>query len=104
MVWRVTHAGETNYINQRLAEYVGRELSDVTQGRWQEILHPDDVDIAARDWSVALETEGSLVGQYRFRRADGVYRWFQFHSEPLRDVDGRIVHWYGVQVDIDDHK
>jgi PAS domain S-box-containing protein len=104
MVWRATPAGETDYINQRLAGYLGRELRDLTQGRWRETLHPDDVEIAARDWSVALETEGSLVGQYRFRRADGAYRWFQFHSEPLRDVNGRIAHWYGVQVDIDDHK
>ena len=104
MVWRATPAGEPDYINQRLADYLGRTATDLTQQRWEEILHPEDVDSAARDWGIALETEGSLAGQYRFRRADGVYRWFQYHSEPLRDIDGRVVHWYGVQVDIDDHK
>jgi PAS domain S-box-containing protein len=104
MVWRATSAGEPDYINQRLADYLGRPVAELSQQRWREILHPDDVDTASRDWAVALETGTPLAGQYRFRRADGAYRWFQFHSEPLRDVDGIVVHWYGVQVDIDDSK
>jgi PAS domain S-box-containing protein len=104
MVWRATPGGETDYINRRLADYLGKPVAEMKQGGWRKILHPDDVDRAAREWAAALEAEISLLGQYRFRRADGVYRWFQFHAEPLRDSDGRIVHWYGVQVDIDDRK
>jgi len=104
MVWRATPEGDPDYINQRLADYLGRPVAQLTQQQWREIVHPDDVDTAAREWAAALETESPLAGQYRFRRADGVYRWFQFHAEPLRNVDGRIVHWYGVQVDIDDSK
>jgi PAS domain S-box-containing protein len=104
MVWRATPGGDPDYINQRLADYLGRGVGEMRQEGWRTILHPDDVDRAAREWAAALEAEISLVGQYRFRRADGAYRWFQFHSEPLRDSEGRIVHWYGVQVDIDDRK
>jgi len=26
------------------------------------------------------------------------------HAEPLRDCDGRVVRWYGVNVDVDDRK
>jgi len=104
MVWRATPGGDPDYINQRLADFLGRRVTELSQERWREIIHPDDVDIAARDWGVALELVKPLAGQYRFRRADGVYRWFQFHAEPLRDVDGAVVHWYGVQVDIDDNK
>jgi PAS domain S-box-containing protein len=104
MVWRATPDGEPEYINQRLADYLGRPVTQLAQQRWREILHPDDVDRAAGEWAASLETELPLAGQYRFRSADGAYRWFQFHAEPLRNTDGRIVHWYGVQVDIDDSK
>src|SRR6267142_1895293 len=37
-------------------------------------------------------------------RADGVYRWFLFRVEPLRDPQGTIVKWYGTNTDIDDRK
>lgn len=104
MVWRTTADGEQDYINHRLAKYLGKSAMELTQNRWRSIMHPDDVDSAARDWARALETGLSLTAQYRLRRADGVYRWFQIHGEPLHDIDGRIVHWYGVQIDIDDLK
>src|SRR6202035_4208014 len=38
------------------------------------------------------------------RRFDGVYRWFLFRAEPLRDESGNIVNWYGTDTDIDDLK
>ena len=104
MVWRTTPGGEIDYINQRLADYLGRSVTDLKQQRWREIVHRDDVDTAAREWSRSLETEAPLAAQYRLRRADGVYRWFQIRAEPLRDVDGHVVHWYGVHVDLDDSK
>src|ERR1700722_12851801 len=40
----------------------------------------------------------------RLRRFDGVYRWFLFRAEPLRDESGNIVNWYGTDTDIDDLK
>ena len=40
----------------------------------------------------------------RLRRQDGIYRWFLFRSNPLRDETGVIVKWYGVNTDIDDRK
>ncbi|HEX2681805.1 MAG TPA: PAS domain-containing protein, partial [Candidatus Dormibacteraeota bacterium] len=104
MVWRTTPNGEPDYINHRLADYLGSPMTELTEQRWRAFLHPDDVDDAARAWARSRETEMSFAGQYRLRRADGAYRWFQAHAEPLRNSDGRIVHWYGVHVDIDDSK
>ncbi len=37
-------------------------------------------------------------------RADGVYRWFQHRSLPLRNREGRITRWYGLTTDIEDRK
>jgi PAS domain S-box-containing protein len=104
MVWRSAPNGELDYINQRLSNYLGRSVPELTHRRWREILHPDDVNTAMREWRRALQTEASYAAQLRLRRADGVYRWFQLRAEPLRTIDGRVVHWYGVHVDIDDSK
>ena len=38
------------------------------------------------------------------RGFDGQYRWFLFRASPLRDESGKIIKWYGTNVDIDDRK
>jgi len=40
----------------------------------------------------------------RLRRSDGVYHWFLFRRNPLRDGQGRITHWYVAATDIQDRK
>ncbi len=103
MELRTTPDGDVDYINQRYADYLGRSVAELSRQQCRDLVHPDDVDTAAREWARSLKT-GILAAQYRIRRADGVYRWFQIHAEPLRDVDGHVVHRYGVHVDIDDSK
>jgi formate hydrogenlyase transcriptional activator len=51
---------------------------------------------------LAAGQPGEVEG--RLRRFDGVYRWFLFRAEPLRDESGNIVNWYGTDTDIDDLK
>jgi hypothetical protein len=36
--------------------------------------------------------------------ADGKYRWFFTRAEPLKDSDGKVKYWVGVNIDIDDKK
>src|SRR6185369_16551895 len=40
----------------------------------------------------------------RLRRRDGKYRWLLFRASPLRDEEGNIVRWYGINTDIEDRK
>ena len=60
--------------------------------------------MVARAWARARETETPFNVTSRVRGADGSYRWFQTRAEPMRDGSGHVVHWYGVDVDIDDRK
>jgi PAS domain S-box-containing protein len=104
MVWRTTADGEPDYINKRYADYLGKPLAALAQPNRGEIVHPDDVATASREWSWARKTETPIDTTCRLRKADGAYRWFHVHAEPLRDEDGHVVRWYGVNVDIDDLK
>ncbi len=42
--------------------------------------------------------------QCRFRRSDGVYRWFRVLGQAARDNEGGVTRWYGLLIDIDDRK
>lgn len=68
----------------------------------QELLHPEDAPEVQRRLRNCLETGDAFVMRYRRRDKDGAYRWAEGRMEPLRDQDGAIVQWYGINLDIDD--
>jgi PAS domain S-box-containing protein len=104
-VLRASPSGALDYMNQRMVEYTGKTLLDLGEwGGFRKLVHPDDHDAALRKWRSCVEKEVSFESIYRLRQADGQYRWFQVRMEPLRDQDGRVAHWYGLQIDIDDRK
>jgi signal transduction histidine kinase len=47
---------------------------------------------------------GSYESEYRLRSRDGAYRWFRSRAVPIRDLEGKIVKWYGTCSDIHDSK
>jgi signal transduction histidine kinase len=58
----------------------------------------------AATWQHITASRARGEAEARLRRHDGAYRWFLFRANPLRDEQGRIVKWYGVNTDIDDRK
>ena len=104
LVWRSTPEGELDYLNQRAVEYLGHTAEGLAGGRWIELVHPDHRDATVRRWLQSATTGSSYKDVYQLRRADGQYRWIQSVGEPFHDVDGRIAHWYGLVIDIEDRK
>ena len=52
-----------------------------------------------------IDAVGETVSaESRVRRADGEYRWFLHHKEPLRNELGQIIKWYGSSIDIEERK
>jgi PAS domain S-box-containing protein len=67
-------------------------------------VHPEDLNGLASTWQRILASAAPGEAEARLRRHDGVYRWFLFRTNPLRDETGAIVKWYGVNTDIEDRK
>ena len=103
-VWLANPAGEVDYMNERILGYFNATLEDVVGVSWSNFLHPDDLDRALREWSLTVATGRRHESEFRLRLPNGVYRWFQSLSEPLRDPEGRILRWYGLVLDIDERK
>ncbi|HMI56309.1 MAG TPA: PAS domain S-box protein, partial [Gemmatimonadaceae bacterium] len=104
LVWRGTSEGELDYLNERAVEYLGHTAQSLAGGRWLELVHPDHRDATVRRWVHSATTGSSYDDIYKIRRADGQYRWVQSIGEPFYDAEGRIAHWYGLIIDIDDRK
>jgi PAS domain S-box-containing protein len=103
IVWTADPSGKTTYLNRGFAEYTGIRLEGEPMG-WVEFVHPEDVPETLRRRRRTLESGDVFEVEYRFRAADGSYRWHLGRAVPIRGTDGKIEFWIGTATDIHDHK
>src|SRR5437867_1762984 len=96
--------GEVELLNRQVLEYFGKTTEELKNWATSDAVHPDDLPLVIEAWQRSLNTGESYEIEFRQRRADGVYRWFQSRALPARDTDGRINRWYMLLTDIDDRK
>ncbi|HUB81657.1 MAG TPA: PAS domain S-box protein [Bryobacteraceae bacterium] len=104
LVWCAAPDGELTYLNRRILDYTGTNAGVWAQSGWKNLLHPEDAERTAQAWARAVATGQPHQTQCRFRRSDGVYRWFQVLGEAACDSAGKVLRWYGLMIDIDDRK
>jgi PAS domain S-box-containing protein len=104
IVWVSDPKGRATYYNGRWFAYTGLDPGDAGDSDWRAVVHPADLREAMERRDSSLETEEPFEVEYRFRRADGTYRWHLGRAVPVRDPDGAIDHWVGTATDIDDQK
>jgi PAS domain S-box-containing protein len=104
LAWCTRPDGWNEFLNQRWLDYTGLTIEEARGWGWKVAIHPDDLPRVLDVWQGLLVSGKSGELEARLRRADGVYRWFLFRVEPLRDPQGTIVKWYGINTDIDDRK
>ncbi len=104
IVWVTRPDGHHEYYNSRWYDYTGLNEGHSLGDGWANPLHPDDVERSQRRWEHSLQTGELYEIEYRFRRFDGIYRWFLGRAAPQRDEEGRILRWFGTCTDIDDQK
>jgi formate hydrogenlyase transcriptional activator len=104
LVNTTTAAGEFEFVNQQSLDYSGMTLDELKNWVTTDVVHPDDVSLLMTAWKHSVETGHPHDAEYRIRRADGVYRWFNVRSLPWRDTEGRIIRWYTLRTDIDKRK
>jgi PAS domain S-box-containing protein len=105
LIWTARADGRLDFISQRWLDYAGINTETVGSGELGErSVHPDDIDQLRNKWRVAVAEGNPFEAEIRVRRFDGEYRWFLSRACPFRDRAGRILGWYGNDIDIEDRK
>jgi PAS domain S-box-containing protein len=102
--WTSDAAGWIDWYNHRWTEFTGQTPEEASGWGWQAAHHPDDFLEVMRKWPHSIATGDRFEMEFRLRRHDGVFHWFLTRAEPLRDQDGKVVRWYGSNIDIDAQK
>ena len=104
LAWSARPDGSAELFSRRWLEYTGLSEEEARNWGWTVAVHPDDLSRLADYWRSVLASGEQGEIEARLRRFDGEYRWFLFSANPLRDESGKIVDWYGTNIDIDDRK
>jgi PAS domain S-box-containing protein len=96
--------GRPVYANQGALEYFGVDVDQLLSESRINFVHPDDREHFLAERKNGLLTEAPHEFEARLLRHDGIFRWFLFRRNPLKDDRGHILRWYGTATDIEDRK
>jgi signal transduction histidine kinase/CheY-like chemotaxis protein len=96
LIWVTSPMGEVIFLNKCWKTYVGSDTAP-----WIDALHPDDVSRTLEERRLAFQEESAFDTKYRLRDVHGNYQWFLARALPLKDENGQIYRWYGVNTNID---
>jgi two-component system CheB/CheR fusion protein len=103
-VWTADPDGSIVYANQRFMRYCGLDVEQHKRDWRDLVLHPDDLARYRESWDEALREGLEYEIEARYRRHDGVYRWFLTRAVPQKDKDDRVAAWFGVTIDVDEQR
>jgi PAS domain S-box-containing protein len=103
-LWSDLPDGYCDFLNRPWLSYFNLSLQEAQGTGWATLLHPDDAAHHLETWHKSVSTGTPFETEARFRSPDGEYRWFLTRANPLRDKTGRIVKWYGTNIDIENLK
>jgi PAS domain S-box-containing protein len=111
--WYTAPSGGLTFVNKRAADFLGLPKDHPLRfgidigAPWDAhipLLHPDDQEDSRKAWSTCLRTGRAAEFSQRVRNPQGEYRWFLSRAEPLRASDGTLLHWVGVNLDVEELK
>ena len=94
------------YLSQNVRRY-GYEAEKLltSPGSWMHLIDSDSHPAIAADIKAIIEgkTEHTLI-EFRLKKADGCYAWFEGRGYPVRDEQRRLVAIEGILTDITERK
>ncbi len=104
LAWTARPDGFVDYYNRRWYEYTGTTVEEMEGWGWQSVHDSAHVDAVVARWRSCIADGSPFEMEFPLRGADGTFRWFLTRVRPLHDEDGRIVRWFGSNIDIDDRR
>jgi PAS domain S-box-containing protein len=104
LAWMARADGFILWYNQRWYDYPGTTPAQMEGWGWQSVHDPAVLPIVLGRWRDAIALAQSFEMEFPLRGADGTFRNFLTRVQPINDSEGRLVHWFGTNTDVDQLK
>ncbi|CAD6510797.1 hybrid sensor histidine kinase/response regulator [Paraburkholderia metrosideri] len=101
LVMTCNAAGDCDFLSKQWYDYTGLAEHSSYGLSWLDAVHPDDREEIRRSWLKAVASQaGDYRHEFRIRRHDGEYRWFDARVVAMRDAERNVNKWFGSCTDI----
>ncbi|HEY2720917.1 MAG TPA: ATP-binding protein [Chitinophagaceae bacterium] len=104
LIWMTDENKQCNFVNRGWLKFTGRKKEEELGYGWVEGMHPDDYSRCAESFEDAFIDRKEYSLEYRFRRADGEYRWLTETATPVYSGEGKFEGYIGTCIDIHEMK
>ncbi len=104
IVWTTDAAGQVVEDSPSWRAFTGQTFDEWKGNGWLDAVHPDDQAHAAEQWQQAVASGTPVKTVFRLHHVSGEWRWTNVRAVPLRDRDGAIRGWVGMNADITEQK
>ena len=102
-VWEADAGGRIVEDSPSWRAYTGQTLEEWLGEGWAQAVHPEEREDVLRQWREAVRTGSPVNAEFRLRSPGG-WRWTNSRAAPLRDADGSVRRWVGMNVDVTDRR
>lgn len=102
LCWMAEADGNIVWYNRRWYEYTGTTEEEMLGWGWRAAHDPAVGPEVMRRWTASLQDGAPFEMVFPLRAADGSFRPFLTRVEPNYDPTGRLIGWFGVNVDVGD--
>jgi PAS domain S-box-containing protein len=104
IVWVHDAEGRQQFVNQTFLDYFGVSPAEMKDGRWQLLMHPDDVKAYSDEFFASVSEHRPFHAQTRVRRPDGNWHWIESWGKPRLSLSGEYLGFVGTSADISERK
>ncbi|MDQ2893838.1 MAG: PAS domain-containing protein [Pseudomonadota bacterium] len=100
LCWIAHGDGAIFWYNQRWHDYCGSTPSEMAGWGWQSVHDPERLPEVIDRWTAAITAGAPFEMAFPLRGVDGKFRPFLTRVVPIRNPDGSVVRWFGVNMEI----
>jgi PAS domain S-box-containing protein len=100
-VWVTDERGHNTYVSESFLKLTGLTQQTYGDSIWSQVLHPEDVERVRAQWKECVAHGRDWETQVQVKTAAGGYRAILSRGVAIREPDGRITGWAGMNLDID---
>jgi len=100
-VWISEPNGRSIFVSESFLRMLGMTQEQWSNMNQNKVVHPDDVERTNANWNECVRTGGKWDNEHRYRGADGQWHWVLSRGMPVKDKQGQILRWVGINLDID---
>ena len=103
-VWLCDAQGSALYTSQSFLDLLNMSMEEMQQFGWTQRLVPEDVEPTLKKWLHCIETGEMWDHEHRIIDRHGDIRTVLTRGLPVRDENGMVTGWVGLNLDITDRK